>query len=272
MKHSYCLSRAVVPISRDINHVVHLPQFLVASQHRPVKLELDGIYDVVTIGAPAAHIRGFRNGGLRRQLYRFEGEKRNSAYQYIYYSPEDTTKAKEVITNIYKLQPLMLTNTDLLLTAARQHSSDNLKDSLKTLSEITEQFVHAFEDQLLRSALLALHKARPSYINKRHSNLIHNPDDTEKQCENSERRSSKDSIPHHAEYDEEDWDRVWVNVGKSLNCIIAMVDRLLEQSDTGQKCEIEPSPVDQIAASTSGRFQIKQTTGRHSSIYFKVDI
>ncbi|XP_078395352.1 inositol polyphosphate 4-phosphatase type II isoform X1 [Cetorhinus maximus] len=211
----------------------------------------DGIYDVVTIGAPAAHFRGFRNGGLRRQLYRFEGEKRNSAYQYIYYSPEDTTKAKEVITNIYKLQPLILCNTDLLLTAARQRSSDNLKDSLKTLSEITEQFVHAFEDQLLRSALLALHKARPSYINKRHSNLIHNPDGTEQQCENNERRSSKDSIPHHAEYDEEDWDRVWVNVGKSLNCIIAMVDRLLEQGGTGQECELKPSAVDQVATSAS---------------------
>ncbi|XP_043530082.1 inositol polyphosphate 4-phosphatase type II isoform X2 [Chiloscyllium plagiosum] len=211
----------------------------------------DGIYDVVTIGAPAAHIRGFRNGGLRRQLYRFEGEKRNSSYQYIYYSPEDTTKAKEVITNIYKLQPLILSNTELLLTAARQHSTDSLKDSLKTLSEITEQFVHAFEDQLLRSALLALHKARPSYINKRQPNPTHNPDGSEQQCENNERRSSKDSIPHHAEYDEEDWDRVWVNVGKSLNCIIAMVDRLLEQVDIEQQCKVEPSAVNQITSSAS---------------------
>ncbi|XP_051898023.1 type II inositol 3,4-bisphosphate 4-phosphatase isoform X2 [Pristis pectinata] len=209
----------------------------------------DGIYDVVTIGAPAAHIRGFRNGGLRRQLYRFEGEKRNSAYQYIYYSPEDTTKAKEVITNIYKLQPRILSNTDLLLTAARQHSSDSLKDTLKTLSEITEQFVHTFEDQLVRSALLALHKARPSYINKKCSTLIHNPEGTEEQSESNQRRSSKDSIPHHAEYDEEDWDRVWVNVGKSLNCIIAMVDRLLEQSDNRPECEPKPSSADQSPSS-----------------------
>ncbi|XP_069781394.1 inositol polyphosphate 4-phosphatase type II isoform X3 [Narcine bancroftii] len=140
----------------------------------------DGIYDVVTIGAPAAHIRGFRNGGLRRQLYRFEGEKRNSAYQYIYYSPEDTTKAKEVITNIYRLQPRILSNTDLLLSAAKQNSSDSLKDSLKTLSEI---------------------------------------------------------------------DRVWVNVGKSLNCIIAMVDRLLEHSDNKPECEPKCLPPVQTASS-----------------------
>ncbi|XP_072898863.1 type II inositol 3,4-bisphosphate 4-phosphatase isoform X4 [Hemitrygon akajei] len=209
----------------------------------------DATYDVVTIGAPAAHIRGFRNGGLRRQLYRFEGEKRNSAYQYIYYSPEDTTKAKEVITNIYKLQPRILSNSELLLTAARQHSSDSLKDSLKTLSEITEQFVHTFEDQLLRSALLALHKARPSYINKKCSTLIPNPDTAEEQTENNERKSSKDSIPHHAEYDEEDWDRVWVNVGKSLNCIIAMVDRLLEESGSSPDCELNSSSADQSSSS-----------------------
>ncbi|XP_032906875.1 inositol polyphosphate 4-phosphatase type II isoform X2 [Amblyraja radiata] len=209
----------------------------------------DGVYDVVTIGAPAAHIRGFRNGGLRRQLYRFEGEKRNSAYQYIYYSPEDTSKAKEVITNIYKLHPRILSNTDLLLAAARHHSSDSLKDSLKTLSEITEQFVHTFEDQLVRSALLALHKARPSYVNKKCSTLVNNLEGTEDQSENSERRSSKDSIPHHAEYDEEDWDRVWVNVGKSLNCIIAMVDRLLEQNDCRPECESNSSPADQSPSS-----------------------
>ncbi|XP_069781388.1 inositol polyphosphate 4-phosphatase type II isoform X1 [Narcine bancroftii] len=209
----------------------------------------DGIYDVVTIGAPAAHIRGFRNGGLRRQLYRFEGEKRNSAYQYIYYSPEDTTKAKEVITNIYRLQPRILSNTDLLLSAAKQNSSDSLKDSLKTLSEITEQFVHTFEDQLVRSALLALHKARPSYINKKCSTLIRNPEGTAEASENNERRSSKDSIPHHSEYDEEDWDRVWVNVGKSLNCIIAMVDRLLEHSDNKPECEPKCLPPVQTASS-----------------------
>uniref|UniRef100_A0A4W3KIK8 phosphatidylinositol-3,4-bisphosphate 4-phosphatase n=1 Tax=Callorhinchus milii TaxID=7868 RepID=A0A4W3KIK8_CALMI len=191
----------------------------------------DGMYDVITVGAPAAHIRGFRSGGLRRQLYRFEGEKRNSGYQYIYYSPEHTAKAKEVITKIYRLQPLISSNTELLLTAARLQSCDDIKNSLKALSEQTEQFVHAFEDQLVRSALLALHTARPGYINRRYSGPCINPSDPELLSANREKHSASDhSIPHQAEYDEEDWDRVWVNVGKSLNCIIAMVDRLLEQS------------------------------------------
>uniref|UniRef100_A0A4W3JVN5 phosphatidylinositol-3,4-bisphosphate 4-phosphatase n=1 Tax=Callorhinchus milii TaxID=7868 RepID=A0A4W3JVN5_CALMI len=106
----------------------------------PVNLHLqrmhiqNGMYDVITVGAPAAHIRGFRSGGLRRQLYRFEGEKRNSGYQYIYYSPEHTAKAKEVITKIYRLQPLISSNTELLLTAARLQSCDDIKNSLKALN------------------------------------------------------------------------------------------------------------------------------------------
>eukprot|EP00062_Callorhinchus_milii_P012594 gi/632959809/ref/XP_007895837.1/ PREDICTED: type II inositol 3,4-bisphosphate 4-phosphatase isoform X2 [Callorhinchus milii] len=212
----------------------------------------DGMYDVITVGAPAAHIRGFRSGGLRRQLYRFEGEKRNSGYQYIYYSPEHTAKAKEVITKIYRLQPLISSNTELLLTAARLQSCDDIKNSLKALSEQTEQFVHAFEDQLVRSALLALHTARPGYINRRYSGPCINPSDPELLSANREKHSASDhSIPHQAEYDEEDWDRVWVNVGKSLNCIIAMVDRLLEQSSAQLEREQEQEPplADQIPPS-----------------------
>uniref|UniRef100_A0A5F8GA54 phosphatidylinositol-3,4-bisphosphate 4-phosphatase n=1 Tax=Monodelphis domestica TaxID=13616 RepID=A0A5F8GA54_MONDO len=125
----------------------------------------DALYDVITVGAPAAHFQGFKNGGLRKLLNRFEMDRRNTGYQFIYYSPENTAKAKEVLSNIDQLQPLISTHADQLLNSARQHSPDSLKKSLKLLSEK---------------------------------------------------------------------DRVWASVGKSLNCIIAMVDRLLEQ-DGGVK-------------------------------------
>ncbi|XP_036167756.1 inositol polyphosphate 4-phosphatase type II isoform X2 [Myotis myotis] len=139
---------------------LHLQRMHVHSPHLK-----DALYDVITVGAPAAHFQGFKNGGLRKLLHRFETERRNTGYQFIYYSPENTAKAKEVLSNINQLQPLIATHADLLLNSASQHSPDSLKNSLKMLSEK---------------------------------------------------------------------DRVWANVGKSLNCIIAMVDKLIE-SDGGSE-------------------------------------
>lgn len=59
----------------------------------------------------------------------------STGYQFIYYSPENTAKAKEVLSNINQLQPLIATHADLLLNSASQHSPDSLKNSLKMLSE-----------------------------------------------------------------------------------------------------------------------------------------
>lgn len=90
----------------------------------------------------------------------------------------------------------------------------------------TEQFVHALKDELVKSALLALHAARPGYVSKCQSSAQSSParadphlSTAEKQhsvCNNVDgsqtpRRESRespvhsDSIPHHKEYDEEEW-------------------------------------------------------------------
>ncbi|XP_048953119.1 inositol polyphosphate 4-phosphatase type II isoform X6 [Canis lupus dingo] len=160
---------------------LHLQRMHVHSPHLK-----DALYDVITVGAPAAHFQGFKNGGLRKLLHRFEMERRNTGYQFIYYSPENTAKAKEVLSNINQLQPLIATHADLLLNSASQHSPDSLKNSLKMLSEK---------------------------------------------------------------------DRVWANVGKSLNCIIDMVDKLIARDGASEggggsskDGEKDASPVDPITA------------------------
>ncbi|XP_055260654.1 inositol polyphosphate 4-phosphatase type II isoform X1 [Moschus berezovskii] len=226
---------------------LHLQRMHVHSPHLK-----DALYDVITVGAPAAHFQGFKNGGLRKLLHRFEAERRNTGYQFIYYSPENTAKAKEVLSNINQLQPLIATHADLLLNSASQHSPDSLKNSLKMLSEKTELFVHAFKDQLVRSALLALYTARPGGVLKKPPSPKSGTEESSPQDPPLLVRR-QDSIPHHSDYDEEEWDRVWASVGKSLNCIIAMVDKLIERdsggegsSDSSKDVEKDSSPVDSI--------------------------
>nr|XP_004655893.2 inositol polyphosphate 4-phosphatase type II [Jaculus jaculus] len=225
---------------------LHLQRMCVHSPHLK-----DALYDVITVGAPAAHFQGFKNGGLRKLLHKFETERRNTGYQFIYYSPENTAKAKEVLSNINQLEPLVANHADLLLNSASQHSADSLKNSLKMLSEKTELFVHAFKDQLVRSALLALYTARPGGI-------LTKPPSPKGSTEQSSPQDQpppmkrQDSIPHHSDYDEEEWDRVWASVGKSLNCIIAMVDKLIERdgnsdgSGRSQDEEKDPSLADSL--------------------------
>ncbi|XP_036852628.2 inositol polyphosphate 4-phosphatase type II isoform X2 [Manis javanica] len=219
---------------------LHLQRMHVHSPHLK-----DVLYDVITVGAPAAHFQGFKNGGLRKLLHRFEMERRNTGYQLIYYSPENTAKAKEVLSNINQLQPLIATHADLLLNSASQHSPDSLKNSLKMLSEKTELFVHAFKDQLVRSALLALYTARPGGVLKKLPSPKNSTEENHSQHPPLAMRR-QDSIPHHSDYDEEEWDRVWANVGKSLNCIIAMVDKLIERDSSSEEGAKDPSLVDSI--------------------------
>ncbi|XP_045686720.1 inositol polyphosphate 4-phosphatase type II isoform X5 [Phyllostomus hastatus] len=235
-----------VPVNLHLQRMhVHSPQLK------------DALYDVITVGAPAAHFQGFKNGGLRKLLHRFETERRNTGYQFIYYSPENTAKAKEVLSNINQLQPLIATHADLLLDSASQRSPDSLKNSLKMLSEKTELFVHAFKDQLVRSALLALYTARPGGVLTKPPSPKNSVEESCPQGPSSPMRR-QDSIPHHSDYDEEEWDRVWANVGKSLNCVIAMVDKLIENdggsedSGGGKNGEKDPSVVDSIVTHPGG--------------------
>ncbi|XP_052320744.1 type II inositol 3,4-bisphosphate 4-phosphatase-like isoform X1 [Oncorhynchus keta] len=259
--------------------------------------QTDAFYDVITVGAPAAHFQGFKGGGLQRLLSRHEAEKKSfsTAYQCIYYSPEHTAKAQEVLHSVGHLQPLISGLADQLLQAAQQHSMAGLREALKTLAGKTEQFVHALKDELVKSALLALHAAQPGYVTKNqnqtlpghqgHSHQDHpspsqrgqqgqsppqNPGHSPGQpsatdspvvvCNNVDGGSQtahnredgqaplkrQDSIPCHKEYDEEEWDRVWANVAKSLNCVIAMVDKLQEQEPINNNQE-QPIPKQVLA-------------------------
>ncbi|XP_062379215.1 type II inositol 3,4-bisphosphate 4-phosphatase isoform X2 [Sardina pilchardus] len=242
----------------------------------------DAFYDIITVGAPAAHFQGFKSGGLQRLLGRYENEKKSysTAYQCIYYSPEQTARARDVLGTLSELRPLIGSLADRLLQAAQQRCAHALRDTLKSLAEKTEQFVHALKDELVKSALLALHAARPGYVSKTQTQAQTPPLQTHAPqtpshpaqtalepdavvCNNVAGAQTptkeeapppavalerQDSIPHHKEYDEEEWDRVWANVAKSLNCVIALVDKLQEQDNNNQESAPDQALADVITS------------------------
>lgn len=62
---------------RSLLHFSYLSPYFKFSKLKYVfPLFPDALYDIITVGAPAAHFQGFKCGGLQRLLSRYEAEKK----------------------------------------------------------------------------------------------------------------------------------------------------------------------------------------------------
>lgn len=221
----------------------------------------DRTYDVVTIGAPAAHHQGFKGCGLRKMLHKLE-DARKQAYQEessasstsktLAYQPQDIVKAKELIGQINTLKTQVCYYTERLSRAAKDRSANALERTLAILKEKTRQLVTVCDSKLLSSAIVGLASARPelaphgspSPSSSSLSPSSHSPSRSPSRQSTSPSRGATSPSRHpvdrgegaknkrasfQADAHEEEWEKIWLNVDKSLECVIQRVERLLQR-------------------------------------------
>ncbi|XP_045920616.1 type II inositol 3,4-bisphosphate 4-phosphatase-like isoform X1 [Micropterus dolomieu] len=210
--------------SKSEKHLRFIPTNLHSQRMEVTSPDSTGVwYEFITFGAPADHHQAFKHGGLKRLL----SKRTNHSGSSVSYSQDESCRARELLASVAQLLPLVFGLAEELLSVSLELNAARLQQVLDSLTQQTDLFVHALKDELVKSALLAIHTQRSTDSSHVHSNGL--------LCDNTPANQERQTSLRDAEYDEEEWDRAWANVAMILSCIIAMGDRLQGREDRPQE-------------------------------------
>ncbi|XP_014874852.1 type II inositol 3,4-bisphosphate 4-phosphatase-like isoform X2 [Poecilia latipinna] len=237
--------------SKSDRHLQFIPTNLHCQRMEVTDPGSSGVwYEVVTFGAPADHHQAFKHGGLKRLLSKHTDHTHSSAP----FSRDELCRAKRLLAAASQLQPLIFGLAEQLLSVSMEVDPNRLQDVLDDLREQTSLFIQALNDDLVKVALQDMSSRTCSSTHLHSNGLL---------CEVSPGDQEGAPRPQDDKENREDeWDRTWVNIGKSLDCITDMVERLqerqrhLQEQQESTKSQHTTSPSSFSSSSSSWQEQL----------------
>ncbi|PWA23998.1 hypothetical protein CCH79_00018613, partial [Gambusia affinis] len=257
--------------SKSDRHLQFIPTNLHSQRMEVTGPDSSGVwYEVVTFGAPADHHQAFKHGGLKRLLIKHTDHTHSSPP----FSRDESCRAKRLLAAAAQLQPLIFGLAEQLLCVSMEVDPNRLQDVLDDLMEQTSLFIQALNDDLVKVALQDMNNQACSSSHLHSNGLLcevspgdqegapRPQDDAQNRVEEwaiqKQRKLSQPGNPVCGPFCGHRLckrDRTWANVGKSLDCITAMVERLQEQQRHLQE---QPSPEQQ---ESTGETKSQHTEG-----------
>ncbi|XP_066288050.1 inositol polyphosphate-4-phosphatase type I A-like isoform X3 [Branchiostoma lanceolatum] len=222
--------------------------------------DLHNVYDIVTVGAMAAHTVGFKQGGLKKLL---------SSHEDVY-SPKGSgsgsspgqshsAKARDLLSSIQALKTQIMYYSESLMRSAKDLAPGDMRRALDSLTDKTRQLVTVCEDRLLDYAIHSLKAARPDYIATTPNDegdsvtLTTGTEDDPTAKWTWEGDSFKPRTSHSS------WEDTLMNVDKSLDCIIKKVDQMTQQEPPANLINRTPKKGRKTSEWSEALYPLQQT-------------
>ncbi|XP_078683246.1 inositol polyphosphate-4-phosphatase type I A-like isoform X2 [Branchiostoma floridae x Branchiostoma belcheri] len=222
--------------------------------------DIHNVYDIVTVGAMAAHTQGFKQGGLKKLLASHEDV----------YSPKGSgsgsspgqshsAKARDLLSSIQALKTQIMYYSESLMRSAKDLAPGDMRRALDSLTDKTRQLVTVCEDRLLDYAIHSLKAARPDYIATTPNDEGDSVTLTTGTEDDPTAKWTWEGDSFKPKSSQSSWEDTLMNVDKSLDCIIKKVDQMTQQEPPANLINRTPKKGRKTSEWSEALYPLQQT-------------